>query len=562
MQYAHDRQLLHRDIKPDNLWLTTTGDVVILDFGLARSTNDERENEAPITRQGTVIGTPSYMSPEQVTGKELDQRSDLFSVGVVLVEMLTGESPFKKANLFSTMVSVAGDEIQLEQLELMREVPVGLRELAQRLLQKDPRNRIESAAKLIQSLDQVEASPNLSLAGTSTSRSNGGSWKKYLAAGLAGMLLSAVALAAWLANDRGTLVVSTSDPDVEVKIAGQQVSIHDPVSDRSYQVRIGETPLPSGVYQLETESENGELVFSSQTIAIRRGKKTIVTVEWVASQPTVAGANSPLVETEASAWADTSRVADAYEAETRIPLIDRIRELPSISLTDAGFDSSPALSDHATVQQPGKLEGMDAWTVERLVGSELTISPNCDRTLFAGTPQERSTADGFVRIFDPSGNIQTALPIPGNISQVRWSGHANDLIAVSSWVGHSDVTEPNRYALTVWQITRSGARLIRSVRASNRSFNWDAGYRIVCFVDDTLSTLRLDTGLIWSMSEAAPEYLYDECDFSRWPLRGNLQRAIRQRADQYLGFEIRRIADGHSIRYWVSVGERLREHCG
>ncbi len=86
LRYAHGRGLLHRDIKPDNIWITETDDVKVLDFGLARPA----DGSAPLSHAGTLIGTPSYMSPEQVTGKPLDARSDLFSLGAVLIEMLTG----------------------------------------------------------------------------------------------------------------------------------------------------------------------------------------------------------------------------------------------------------------------------------------------------------------------------------------------------------------------------------------------------------------------------------------------------------------------------------------
>ena len=105
LEYAHARSVLHRDIKPDNIWICDDDTIKILDFGLARI----EDGSAPITRFGTVIGTPSYMPPEQITGKPIDQRSDLFSLGVAMLEMLTGESPFKKPNLFLTLISVAGE---------------------------------------------------------------------------------------------------------------------------------------------------------------------------------------------------------------------------------------------------------------------------------------------------------------------------------------------------------------------------------------------------------------------------------------------------------------------
>ena len=511
LQYVHDRKLLHRDIKPDNLWLTKTGDVVLLDFGLTRSTNESTESDAPITCQGTVIGTPSYMSPEQVTGKELDQRSDLFSVGVVLVEMLSGESPFKKTNLFSTMMSVAGDEVEMDQFEEMREIPVGLRELTQRLLHKNPCDRVDSAATLIQLLDEVESSPNSS----PLARTDRRSWKLAIVAFLFGVLFSAMALATWFATDKGTLVVSTSDPSVEVKIAGEKVRIHDPISGRDYQIKIGETPLPSGVYLLETEAENGGLVFSSQTIEIRRGARTIVSVELVNSknvEDSNAGVSSESSDTsiENLAWADTTREASAYVVGTENPMVPGVRALPSLSFKDAGFDHSTALFTRAVVQNPRELGGIGAWTIEQLGIGRFYLEPNHDGTLYAGIHEASSTSDAFLRIFDSTGELQRAIPVPGQICRVKWSSSTPDLIAVSSWVREFDKTNSNLYAITVWQITPSGVRLLRSIRSSNPSFNWNAGYRIIYFFDQKLSAYRLDSGEMWSMPDASGgEFLHD-----------------------------------------------------
>lgn len=514
LQYMHDQELLHRDIKPDNLWLTKTGDVVLLDFGLTRSTNESIDSEAPITCQGTVIGTPSYMSPEQVKGKELDQRSDLFSVGVVLVEMLTGQSPFKKANLFSTMMSVAGDEVEMDQFEEMRKIPVGLQELAQRLLHKIPGDRVDSATSLIGIMNQIESSPK-SMPATLPVKNAGGSWKLAVAACLFGMLLSAMAFAAWFATDKGTLVVSTNDPDVEVKIAGEQVNVHDPISRRDYQIKIGETPLPSGVYQLETEAENGGLVFSSQTIEIRRGAKTIVSVELVDSKPSVdakstVGSKSNNESVEDLPWADTTRKASAHGTADGGSFVQEVRELPSLSFKDADLDISSGLFDRAVVQNPKKLDGVEAWTIERLEGVSLNLERNISGTLYAGVEREASTADGFLRIFDSRGELVNVIPVSGRTARVKWSANAEDLIAVSSLVRDVEKKGVYRYAITVWQITPSGVRLLRSIRASSGSFNWNAGYRIIYFVDDKLSAYRLDSGEKWSMPEASGrEFLYD-----------------------------------------------------
>jgi serine/threonine-protein kinase len=98
LQYAHDRGIVHRDIKPANIMVLTDGTVKITDFGIARMRNNEVK-----TMTGMILGSPKYMSPEQVAGKRADGRSDIFSLGVVLYEMLTGTSPFVADNIHGVM---------------------------------------------------------------------------------------------------------------------------------------------------------------------------------------------------------------------------------------------------------------------------------------------------------------------------------------------------------------------------------------------------------------------------------------------------------------------------
>lgn len=98
LQYAHERQIIHRDIKPANIMVLQDGMVKITDFGIARMRNNEVK-----TMTGMILGSPKYMSPEQVSGKRADTRSDIFSLGVVIYEMLTGTSPFVADNIHGVM---------------------------------------------------------------------------------------------------------------------------------------------------------------------------------------------------------------------------------------------------------------------------------------------------------------------------------------------------------------------------------------------------------------------------------------------------------------------------
>src|SRR5689334_16323622 len=146
LDYVHFRGIVHRDIKPANIMLARTGGVKVMDFGIARDTNF-----GDLTEAGTGIGTPAYMSPEQVLGDKLDARSDLFSLGVVLYQMVTGKKPFVEDEKRSAM-----HKIRLEKHESARsvnpEVPPELTNIIDRFLEKQPRDRSRRAQHIVMAL--------------------------------------------------------------------------------------------------------------------------------------------------------------------------------------------------------------------------------------------------------------------------------------------------------------------------------------------------------------------------------------------------------------------------
>ncbi|HEX6083303.1 MAG TPA: protein kinase [Thermoanaerobaculia bacterium] len=150
---AHEQGIIHRDLKPENLFITSDRRVKILDFGLAKLASDAQDadgrkrSSAHLTGAGIAVGTPAYMSPEQVRAHRVDPRTDIFSLGAVLYEMLTGKPPFQRFSAIETMHSVLNSEPPpLE--EVVPEVSPALAALVHHCLEKDPRDRFRSAQDL------------------------------------------------------------------------------------------------------------------------------------------------------------------------------------------------------------------------------------------------------------------------------------------------------------------------------------------------------------------------------------------------------------------------------
>jgi serine/threonine protein kinase/tetratricopeptide (TPR) repeat protein len=147
---AHEHDIIHRDVKSDNIMLTPKGQLKVLDFGLARG----RDTSAYVSRVGSSAGTPAYMSPEQVQDGEVDQRSDLFSFGVVLYEMVTGRMPFRGEHESAVTYSIV-NESPTAIGKHNKAAPEALQKIISRLLEKNPRDRYQSAAEVIADLERL-----------------------------------------------------------------------------------------------------------------------------------------------------------------------------------------------------------------------------------------------------------------------------------------------------------------------------------------------------------------------------------------------------------------------
>lgn len=159
LAYAHSLGVVHRDVKPSNILLSADGKTAkLLDFGVARI--GESDGQLARTQAGQMIGTPRYMSPEQALGLPVDPRSDLFSLGAVLYEMLTGKAAFDAAGLATLALQIAQEKVTPIE-RFAADCPPGLRQIIEKLLAKKPDQRFADGAQLVQALERENAALNV-----------------------------------------------------------------------------------------------------------------------------------------------------------------------------------------------------------------------------------------------------------------------------------------------------------------------------------------------------------------------------------------------------------------
>jgi eukaryotic-like serine/threonine-protein kinase len=394
---AHSRHIVHRDVKPSNVMLTSQGAAKIVDFGLSRVVISQS-----MTQTGGVTGTVSYMSPEQALGKAVDQRTDIWALGVVLAEMLTGRNPFERESVPSIVVAILN-----EPPRKMEGVPAGLQQIVYRALSKDPAQRYQNCAEILSDLERARVqfgSPPAAVDPSAPTRSIGsGELQKYIqeASKSAWFPVGRERPAKfrwWLATAVGVVLVVVSlmlIPSARQSVFGSlfaggekhiAVLPFDNIGNNPANDPLAEGLMDSLAGKLSDLDVGGKSLWVVPTSEVRSRK---------ISDPT-----SALRELGATLVVKGSIARDGQDVHLTVNLIDpkNLRQIGSASLEDRAGDLA-ALQDDA-VSHLAKLMHINI-TVDMLKNTGGSVTP--------AAYEGYLSALGYMHRYDKPGNLDLAV---------------------------------------------------------------------------------------------------------------------------------------------------------